>query len=84
MIDQKELLILIEQYQDTDNHIIKSNIVKHIKQQKLKSKYIADKMGLDIQTIYLWRQPKKDTGIDFILAVKLAELLGINITDLMV
>jgi DNA-binding Xre family transcriptional regulator len=80
--EQQELEQLINQYNSTDPTIIKQNIIKYIDASGLKNQFIADKMQLDIQTIYLYRQPKKKTNIDFIRALKLCNVLGISITDL--
>jgi DNA-binding Xre family transcriptional regulator len=82
LTEQQELEQLINQYNSTGSAIIKQNIVKYIDASGLKNQYIADKMGVNIQTIYLYRQPQKKTNIDFIRALKLCNVLGISITDL--
>ena len=80
--EQQELEQLINQYNSTDSAIIKQNIIKFIDASGLKNQYIADRMNLNIQTIYLYRQPQKKTNIDFITALKLCNVLGIGITEL--
>jgi DNA-binding Xre family transcriptional regulator len=79
---QQELEQLINQYNNTDSATIKQNIIKFIDASGLKNQYIADKMQLDIQTIYLYRQPKKKTNIDFQIALKLCNVLGVRIEEL--
>jgi len=81
--EQKRLEILIDKYNNTDSSIIKENIIKYINASPYKSQYIADAVGVDIQTIYLWRQPQKKTTVSFEYALKLCNVLGISITALM-
>jgi len=80
--EQQKLEQLINQYNSTDSAIIKQNIIKFIDASGFKNQYIADRMQLNIQTIYLYRQPKKKTNIDFQIALKLCNVLEINIIEL--
>lgn len=80
--EQQQLEELIEKFYNTDSTIIKSNIIKHIDESPYKNQYIADQIGVDIQTIYLWRQPKKKTVVSFENAIKLCNVLGISIIKL--
>lgn len=81
-IDQKELEKIIEQYNNTDQSTIKENVAKFIDESPYKNQYIADAIGVDIQSIYAWRSQKK-TGISFESAIKLCNVLEISIIELM-
>lgn len=81
--DQQQLESLIDKYNNIDPAIIKENIIKYIDESPYRNQGIADLIGVDIQTIYLWRQPRKKTGVGFENAVKLCNVLGISITKLM-
>lgn len=83
-IDQTELQKLIEKYNSIDPATIKQNLVNHIEQSiyKRNSQSLANIIGVDLQTIYLWRQPKKGTNISFESALKVCNVLGISITEL--
>ena len=80
---QKELEELINTYNSVDPRIIKKNILKYIDLSGLRIKYIADKIGLTTPTIYSYRQPQKKHTIAFEIVLKLANLLNIDITQLM-
>jgi DNA-binding Xre family transcriptional regulator len=82
LTEQQELEQLINQYNNTDSATIKQNIIKYIETSGLRNQYIANRTGLSIQTIYLYRQPQKKTKISFELALKLCNVLGISITEL--
>ena len=81
--EQQQLEELITKYNNTDSTIIKSNIIKYIDESGHRNQYIADQIGVDIQTIYLYRQPQKKTAVSFENAVKLCNVLEISITKLM-
>lgn len=82
LTEQQQLEQLINQYNSTNSTTIKQNIIKFIDASGFKNQYIADRVQLNIQTIYLYRQPQKKTNIDFITALKLCNVLGISITEL--
>lgn len=81
--EQKQLEEIIEKFYNTDSAIIKRNIIKYIDASIYKNQYIADQIGVDIQTIYLYRQPQKKTKVTFENAIKLCNVIGISITKLM-
>lgn len=83
-INQTELQKLIEKYNNIDPTTIKQNLVRHIEQSiyRRNSKALANIVGVDLQTIYLWRQPKKGSNISFESALKVCNVLGISITEL--
>ncbi len=82
-VDQKELESLIERYNSTDPAVVKENIVKYIDTSPYSNQGVANLVGVDIQTIYSWRQIRKQTGISFENAVKLCNVLGISLVKLM-
>jgi plasmid maintenance system antidote protein VapI len=84
-IEQKDLEYLIIKYNNTDSSIIKKNLIKLIDESEYRrnSQALADKLELNIQTIYLYRQPQKKTNISFELALRLANALGISMEELM-
>lgn len=81
--EQQKLESLIKQYNNTDSAVIKNNIIKYIDESGHRNQDIADQIGVDIQTIYLYRQPRKQTMVTFENAVKLCNVLEISITKLM-
>ena len=85
-IEQKELENLITRYNQTDSIKIKRNLNWIIDDSiyKRDSQGLGDKVGLNVQTIYLYRQFKKQTNISFEIAVKLANALGVHIEELLI
>ena len=85
VLEQKKLANIINEYNKIDSAIVKSNITKYINRSEYKgnNQELADKVGLNINTIYLYRQPKKRTNISFESALKVSNVLGISILDLM-
>lgn len=83
-INQKELENLIVKYNSTDPTIIKRNLIRIIEDSEFRrdSQALADKVGLNVQTIYLYRQYRKSTSISFEIALKLANVLGVSVEDL--
>lgn len=81
--EQKQLEEIIEKFYNTDSAIIKSNIIKYIDESPYKNQEIAEQVGVDLQTVYTWRQIKKKTAVRFENALKLCNVLGISITKLM-
>jgi hypothetical protein len=81
---QEELIDLIERYNKTDPQKIKKNIHRLIYNSKYKtdSKSLADLLNVDIQTIYLYRQAKKRTKINFLNALRISKAFNISIEDL--
>ena len=59
--EQKNLYHLMNEYNKIDSVIIKSNLIKYIDRSEYKrnSQELADKLGLNLNTIYLYRQPLK-------------------------
>jgi transcriptional regulator with XRE-family HTH domain len=83
-INQRELENLIEKYNNTDPTTIKKNLIRIIEDSEYRrdSQALADKVGLSIQTIYLYRQYLKPTNISFEIALRLANVLGVRVEEL--
>jgi len=83
-IQQKDLESLIAKYNSTDSTIIKSNLVKIIDNSEYhrNGQGLADKTGLSIETIYQYRKVSKKTNISFENALRLVNVLGVKIEDL--
>ena len=80
---QKEIEILIEQYNSTDKTVIKKNTQRILAQAKELYNYgeIAIKNGLSEQTIYQYNKDYVTNYPNFLTALKLANFLNIDITE---
>ena len=83
-IEQKDLENLITKFNSIDSSIIKKNLIRTIddSQYNRSNQMLADKVGVSVQTIYLYRQPNKQTNISFDVVLRLANALGVKIEDL--
>lgn len=83
--EQKNLGNLIDEYNKVDSAIIKSNLIKYIDRSEYKrnSQELANRVGLNKNTIYLYRQPQKRTNVSFETALRLSNVLEVSILDLM-
>ena len=83
-IEQKDLENLITKFNSIDSSIIKKNLIRTIddSQYNRSNQMLADKVGVSVQTIYLYRQPNKQTNISFDVVLRLANALGVKIKDL--
>jgi transcriptional regulator with XRE-family HTH domain len=83
-ISQKDLESLILKYNNTDSSVIKKNIIRLIDDSEYRrnNQLLADKVGLKVQTIYLYRQIQKKTNISFEIALKLANALRVSVEEL--
>ena len=82
LTEQKNLEELISKYNNMDSALIKKNIIKYIDQSGYKNIFISKRVGVDIQTIYSWRQPQRKYKVSFELAIKLCNVLEISILQL--
>jgi len=82
---QREFQQIIEKYNNTDRNIIKANIktiLRKIKKtHRLKTKDIAEKLGLSPQCIAQMGQLSGYYKPDFFTVLKLCNLLNISITE---
>ena len=83
-IEQKDLENLITKFNSIDSSVIKKNLIRAIddSQYNRSNQMLADKVGVSVQTIYLYRQPNKQTNISFDVVLRLANALGVKIEDL--
>jgi len=84
-IQQKDLESLITKFNSTDSSVIKKKLILLIdnSQYNRNNQELADKVGVSVQTIYLYRQIRKQSNISFEVALKLVNVLGVKIEDLM-
>lgn len=84
-IQQKDLESLITKFNSTDSSVIKKNLIRIIdnSQYNRSNQMLADKVGVSVQTIYLYRQVQKKSNINFEVILKLANALGVSVEDLM-
>jgi len=83
-IEQKDLENLITKFNSIDSSVIKKNLIRVIddSQYNRSNQMLADKVGVSVQTIYLYRQPNKQTNISFDVVLRLVNALGVKIEDL--
>lgn len=78
---QRELITLFRQYQETDSGIIKANLRRYIDKSKHKSAAIAEQTGISIHTINQLRKTSANNyRPDFITTIILCDILNISIT----
>ena len=84
-IQQKDLESLITKFNSTDSSVIKKNLIWLIDNSEYNrnNQELADKVGVSVQTIYLYRQIRKQSNISFEVALKLVNVLGVKVEDLM-
>lgn len=80
---QKEIEDLIEQYNSTDKTVIKRNTQRILQKAKELYSYneIAIKNGLSEQTLYQYNKDYVTNYPNFSTALKIANFLGIDITE---
>jgi transcriptional regulator with XRE-family HTH domain len=83
ILQQKQLIQIINQYNSIDKDIIKANLKRFMDASGLKNQYIAEQSKLSIQTIYQIRKVYNSYKVDFIPALLIADILNISITELM-
>jgi len=84
-ITQKDLENLITKFNSTDSSVIKKNLIRIIdnSQYNRSNQMLADKVGVSVQTIYLYRQVQKKSNISFEVILKLANALSVKVEDFM-
>ena len=83
LIQQKELIKLFKQYQNTNKIIIKNNLKKHMNDAGLKLEQIAAELDISINTIYQIRKNNSSYKPDFMICLLICDLINIPITDIM-
>lgn len=84
-ISMKELEELINKFKQVDPEKLKENIARYIRKSKYNrdSQALADVMGVNLNTIYNYRQPNRTKGISFESLVKLCNILEISLDDIL-
>ena len=80
-----EVITLLEAYKTADKAVLKSNIIKYIKESKkyLKNtQALANDIGVSLQTVHAYKKIKGGCLPDAVSALKLCEALCITIEDL--
>ena len=80
LAQQKELINLYKQYQDTDRTTIKINLKTYMDNSSLKPSDIAAYTKIPIQTIYQMRKLGSTYKPDFITCLIICDMLNISIT----
>lgn len=76
---QKEILALIEQWQHTDPKLYKINIRHQCRSKGITAKQIMPALNVTCETARSYYNVAHKSKIDFLIALKLAELLGIDV-----
>lgn len=80
---QKELISLYNQYQNTDRDTIKANIKQYMDQSNIKPAELSEQTNIPIQTIYQLRKLNNPYKPDFITALIICDVLQISITAIL-
>ena len=80
---QKELINLYKQYQDTDRNTIKANLKAYTDIAELKPFDIAEQTRIPIQTIYQMRKLGSTYKSDFITCLIICNMLELSITAIL-
>ncbi len=81
--DQRELIKLIDKYNNTDKKIIQKNIINLLDESGYKNNFVADKVGVTEHAVYGWRKTDKYNTPTFEKALKLVDLIGVKVTELL-
>ena len=85
VIDQIELASIISKYNKIDSSTVKQNIIRLIDQSIYcnNNQVLAKTLGLNVHTIYGYRQPQRKLNVGFESALRLCNVLGVSINELM-
>jgi plasmid maintenance system antidote protein VapI len=81
-MEQKEILELIEQWEQTDPVVYKANIKAICHLKGIKPRHIVEAMQIPLTTAKSFTNASHKARIEFKTALQLAELLGVDIKDL--
>lgn len=82
MINQKEMLELIEQYNSTDRKIIKNNLKRVMKKYKFRPKDIMQ-LGISKSNVYTWGNVSTDNIPMIDQSLKIAITFGFDVRELL-
>ena len=80
---QKELITLYNQYQDTDRDTIKTNLKHYMDQSNIKPAELSQLTAIPLQTIYQLRKLNNPYKPDFITVLIICNALEITITAIL-
>ena len=80
---QKEVLTLYYQYQDTDKDTLKINLKTYMDINNIKPAEVSNKTGIKIQTVYQLRKFNNEYKPDFMTALIICHALKISILSIM-
>ncbi len=80
-LNQQQLIELIEQWQQTDPAIYKTNIKRIADSQNIKPRQIEELMQVNYHTARSYTNASHPARIEFITALKLANMLGVTVED---
>lgn len=80
-LDQQQLIELMEQWHNTDPAIYKTNIKKIADSQNIKPRQIEKMMQVNYHTARSYTNTVHPARIEFITALKLANMLGVSVQD---
>lgn len=85
-IEQNNLEELISNYNRVDFGIVKRNIIRLIDKSAYcnNNQALAEILGLNVHTIYGYRQPQRKLNVGFESALRLCNVLGVSINELMI
>jgi len=76
---QKELIELIEKWNNTNPALYKTNIKCLCDEKGIKPKQIQEKLQINYNSARSYTNPAHTARIEFLTALKLAEMLNVNI-----
>ena len=80
-LNQAELINLITQWQHSDPAIYKANIKDICDSKSIKPKQIQEYLNIPYNSARSYTNAAHPARIEFITALKLAELLGVNVEE---
>jgi len=80
---QKDIINLYNQYQDTDHNTIKTNIKSYMDHANIKPTILSQLTAIPLQTIYQLRKFNAPYKPDFITALIICDALQISITAIL-
>lgn len=80
-LSQQQLINLMEQWHNTDPAIYKTNIKKIADSQNIKPKKLKELLQVSYHAARSYTNPAHIARIEFITALKLANMLNVSVTD---
>lgn len=80
-MDQKELIVLMELWQQTEPSIYKTNIRAICDSKGVKPRQIEESLHVTYNSARSYLNTSHTARIEFLTALKLANMLGVSVTD---